>query len=117
MRNFAMKITIQEKKENPFLNRVEVKGNVSFEGATPSNDKMIESLAKEFKTEAVLVVMKKIDTKFSFQEAGFLAFVYKNQESRNKTERPTSYLKKKAEEAKKAAGAAATEEKAKEVKE
>ncbi|MCR4313234.1 MAG: hypothetical protein NUV58_03235 [Candidatus Roizmanbacteria bacterium] len=109
-----MKVTINEKKDNSLLGRVEVKGTLSFEGATPSNAKLAESIAKEFKIDVNLVVMKQIHTKFSRQEANFLVLVYKNMETKVKAERMTKHLKKRAEEAsKKAAEAKAAEEEAK----
>jgi len=115
-----MKVEIKEKNENPLLSRVEVKGSIEFEGATPSNMELIEILAKELKKDSNLIVVKNIYTQFSQQKAEFLAFVYNDQEVRSKTEKVTKHLKKKAEEAAKAAAEAKEakeEEKPEEVKE
>lgn len=93
-----MKVKINEREENSLLGRVKVTGLLEFEGTTPSNVKLIEFLVKEFDTDANKVVIKKIGTKFSSQEADFLAFVYNNNEAKNKTERVTKHMKKKMEE-------------------
>ena len=98
-----MKVTINEKNINPLLGRTEVSGEIDYEGVTPSNAKLAEYLAKEFKVDISLVVVKHIYTKFSQQMADFLAFVYENNEAKDKAERMTKHLKKKAEAGKKAA--------------
>ncbi|MBU0470316.1 MAG: hypothetical protein KKA62_06260 [Nanoarchaeota archaeon] len=99
-----MKVIINEKKDNNLLlGRVEVSGELIFEGVTPSNEQLVNSLAKEFKTDSSLVVMKSINNKFSQQKAKFLAFVYKDLAAKNKSERLTKHLKKKLEEVKKKA--------------
>lgn len=93
-----MKITIQEKKENKMINRLEVKGVISFHGATPSNHDVISMLAKELGCDASLIVMKNIHNNFSRQEAKFSAVAYKDANTRKTTEKMTSHLKKKLEE-------------------
>ena len=40
-----MELEIKEKQENKLLNRLEVKGTLTFEGATPSNEQIRDSLA------------------------------------------------------------------------
>ncbi len=83
-----MHITITEKKDNPFLKRVELKGNLVFEGATPSNAQVGEALAKELKAASTeLVVMKHIYTRFSHQEAEFTAVAYYTPEAKKLTEK------------------------------
>lgn len=98
-----MHINIQDKKDNIFLKRLEVSGTVTFEGATSSNAQLSEALAKEFKKDMALVVIKSIYTAFSHQEAKFSAVLYNTIEAKNTTEKMTKHMKKKAEEAKKAA--------------
>ncbi|MEK6969719.1 MAG: hypothetical protein AABW48_04795 [Nanoarchaeota archaeon] len=105
-----MELKINEQKENVFLNRIELIGTLGFTGATPANTQLAEALAKEYKTGVDKIIIKKIGTKFSCHTADFLAYVYKDHSARNKAERVTAHLKKKAEEAKKAAGAKAAEE-------
>jgi small subunit ribosomal protein S24e len=109
-----MQINIKEKNENSLLNRTEVKGELVFEGASPSNEQLTTGLAKEFKADSSLIVIKNIYTKFSTQEADFLAFIYKNVEAKNKVEMTTKHMKKQMEEdKKKAAEAKAQEEESK----
>lgn len=93
-----MKVTIKSKNENPLLGRMEVEGQITFEGVTPSNAQLIEVLVKEMKTKPELVIIKNIYTKFSQQESAFSALVYKNAEAKDKAEMNTKFLKKKAEE-------------------
>ena len=98
-----MKIEITEKKENKLLGRSEVSGQLNFSGATPANEVVKESLAVELKVDKELVIIKHIYSKFSYQEAKFLAFVYVNKEQMGKTEVMTKHLRKKATEAAKKA--------------
>ena len=93
-----MKITIQEKKENPLLNRTEVKGSIEFDDITPSNVKLAESLAKETKKDINLIVVKSIYTNFGQKLADFEAIIYDNMEAKNKIEMLTKHIKKKMEE-------------------
>lgn len=91
-----MQLTIHEKKENVFLKRFEVKGKVKFEGTTPSNVQVIETLSKEMGQSPELVVMKQIKSGFGSQEAEILAYVYQNLEAKNKNEVLLPHQKKKA---------------------
>ena len=98
-----MKITIQEKKENPLLNRIEVKGIIEFDDITPSNVKLAEVLTKETKKDINLIVVKSIYTNFGLKLADFEAIIYDNAESRDKVEMLTKHIKKKMEEDRKSA--------------
>src|SRR3989339_205349 len=98
-----MQVTIQDKKENIFLDRTEVKGTISFEGTTPSNVQLAEALAQQLKKEVPLVVIKQIHTSFGQQGANFLAFAYHTLEAKQKTEKMTKHLRSKLEEEKKKA--------------
>ena len=112
-----MKIDIKEKNENILLGRLEIKGLIEFEGVTPSNAQLTEVLAKETKKDSNLVVLKNIYTDFGHQKGTFSAFIYNDLEARDKIEKMTKHLKKKAEEVAKTAAeakAAAAEAKAKE---
>jgi len=99
-----MQLTLENRKVNALLKRVEVSGKVSFEGTTPSNVQVTEALAKEMKKEADSIVIKNIYTTFGRQEAGFNALVYDTLDARKAVEVLTPQVKKKlAEEKKKAA--------------
>lgn len=112
-----MEITIDQKQENVLLNRTEVKGQLSFEKATPSNQEVAEAVAKELDSKVELVVVKHIYTRFGHQEADFEAVVYKDQEAKDKIEKVTKHLKKQAEAGKKAEEAPQEEAKGEEKKE
>lgn len=96
-----MKIEIKEKKENKLLGRLEVEGKVIFDRATPSNEVIRDALALELKADKNLIVVKHVYSKFGYQQADFLAYVYNNREKMEKMEVMTKYLKKKAAEGKK----------------
>ncbi len=96
-----MQLTIQEKKDNVFLDRAAVQGELAFEGATPSNVEVATAIAKQLGVDATTVAVKHIYTKFGQQHAQFQALVYKTAEVRAKTERMTSHLRKKLDEQKK----------------
>ena len=102
-----MKIEIKNKKENPLLSRIEVSGIVTFEGATPSNEQLTQSIASQMKTDASVVKMKKIRNTLGSHQASFTAFVYKSKEELDRIEpKPKKQLEKeqkKAEASKKAA--------------
>ncbi|PIN74105.1 hypothetical protein COV20_00630 [Candidatus Woesearchaeota archaeon CG10_big_fil_rev_8_21_14_0_10_45_16] len=98
-----MQVTIQDKHENSLLKRTEVKGAVSFEGATPSNADVAAAISKQMSCQPGQVVVKRIHTQFSKQEATVDANVYATLEAKNKAEKMTKHLRKKAEEQKKKA--------------
>ncbi len=105
-----MQINITEKKVNPFLKRTEIKGIVSFEGATPSNAQLAEAIGKDAHAKDVsLVVMKHIYTRFSHREAKVEAVVYDTLDAKKLTEKNTKHMKKQAEEAAKKVAEAKTE--------
>lgn len=95
-----MQLTITEKKENAFLKRFEVRGKVKFDGVTPTNALVAESLAKELNLAPELVVMKKIHSGFGSQEAEVLAYAYQNAEAKSKEVLLPHQKKKAAGEAK-----------------
>lgn len=94
-----MKLTITDRKANIMLERIEVKGRIDFEGATPSNQEVAEAIGREMKKDIGLIIVKKIGTLFSRREADFRATAYNNVEARQKIEKKTKHLRKKAEEA------------------
>ena len=100
-----MDITIEKTNENPYLQRKEVHGKVSFQGATPSNKQLADALATKLGAKADAISVKHIFTMFGSQAATFEAHVYPSKELLEKVVR----LGKKAKEkiAKGAAAAAA----------
>ena len=75
-----MELTINERKENALLLRTELKGAISFTGATPNFEALKKALASELKTSDELVAVKEIYTKFGFPQADFRANVYQTKE-------------------------------------
>ena len=106
-----MKVSIQEKNDNPLLNRLEVSGSLEFESTTPSNAQLAEALAKELKKSVELIVIKNIYTKFGHKNAVFSALIYNDQAAKDKIEMLTKHIKKKIEEDKKKADVAKEAEK------
>ncbi len=113
-----MKIDINEKKDKPLLSRQEVKGIVTFDKATPSNDEFSATMAKQLTVEAGRVMVKRIATRFGESKADFLVYVYNSKKDLDAFEpKPSKWVEKmkKKEEAKKAkAGEAAPAEAPKE---
>jgi len=90
-----MKIEIKNKKDNPLLSRIEVSGIVTFEGATPSNEQLTQSIASQMKADASVVKMKKIRNTLGSHQASFTAFVYKSKEELDRIEpKPKKQLEK-----------------------
>jgi ribosomal protein S24E len=115
-----MQVTISKKDNNELLGRMEISGSVTFAKETPNNTEIAKAIGKQLGKDATLVVPKHIYTKFGHLEADFEAFCYNDNNARNKVEKKTKFLRKKAEEsAKKLAEEkkAAEEAKAKEAEE
>lgn len=116
-----MKFKIKSKTERPLFQRQEVVAVVEFEGKeTPSNNQMIEELAKATGAKKDLVVLKGLDTHFGSRSGELKALVYKTPEAKKAytpmTKAIKERLKKEEEERKKAeeeAKAAAEEAKKK----
>ena len=114
-----MDLTIENKFDNQLLGRVDVTGNISFTGATPSNADLAAAIAKDLKAQEDLIVIKQIKTKFSSQSAQFSAVSYKDLASKQKFEVATKHLKaleekRKKEEAEKKAAELEAKKKAEE---
>jgi len=69
-----MNITIR--KENPLIGRIEVKGEITFQGATPSNDLVQKEVADKMKVDPSVVKIKSIYTKYGSTKAVVTAHVY-----------------------------------------
>lgn len=79
-----MELTIDATKENPFVKRKEIKGKISFTGATPAYKQVIDAISAKtgVKPEAINVVH--VYTSFGAQTASFEAEVYPNREQLEK---------------------------------
>lgn len=98
-----MELNIIHHEKNPLLQRSAITATVSFEGATPSNLQVGEALAKKLGIETSLVVVKQINTKFSHQQAECTALAYASAEAKKKAEKVLPHIRKKEQEAAKAA--------------
>ncbi|MEM4246888.1 MAG: hypothetical protein QXR48_02455 [Candidatus Woesearchaeota archaeon] len=96
-----MEITIGKTIENPYFQRKEVHGEITFVGATPSQKQLAEALAAKLGAKAEAVFVVHVYTSFGRQKAKFEAHVYPSKEQLEKIVR----LGKKAKE--KMAGKAA----------
>ena len=81
-----MELKITEKKESPLLDRIELKGTITFDKATPSNEELKKHLADYQKTKPELVAVKHIYTGYGKSKAEILAYVYHSKESFDKIE-------------------------------
>ena len=81
-----MELTIKNKKENPQLQRQEVTGELTFTGATPSNQQLKDELAKKLGVSVDVIVMRHIYGAFGTGKAQFEAVAYVSKEQLDKTE-------------------------------
>ena len=93
-----MKIEIKINQKNDLLERTLVEGKLTFDANTPSNNDFSVELAKVMKGDISLIVVKQIQSEFGKKEATFKAYFYDSIEAKQKNERITKHLKKKAEE-------------------
>ena len=76
-----MDIKITEKKEEPLLSRTALKLNVSFKGATPSNQELKKAIASSLKSDEKLIAIRHIYTSFGIESADVIAYQYSNEKS------------------------------------
>jgi len=81
-----MKLTINEKKENPLLKRKEVYGDIVFSGATPSNKDVSAELAKQVGSTEDCIRIQHIYGTFGRHTATLEAHVYESKEALDKIE-------------------------------
>ncbi|MBN1645399.1 hypothetical protein JW851_05190 [Candidatus Woesearchaeota archaeon] len=90
-----MKIEITETKDNPLLSRKGVKGILTFNTATPSNDILQGSLAKQLNVDKQVIMIKRIKTHFGSSKADFLAYVYNSEDELKRIEpAPVKWVEK-----------------------
>ena len=90
-----MDLTITNQFDNSLLGRIDITGDISYTGATPSNNELAAEIAKKIGSKQEFVIVKQIATKFSTQTAVFKAVSYKDETSRAKFEVMTKHLKNK----------------------
>ena len=82
-----MELNIKEKKEQKLLSRLEVRGDISFDGPTPSNDVVKQAIAKKVGKDVKLIILKKIGTNYGSTSASIFAYVYDNEDKLKDVER------------------------------
>jgi len=109
-----MQIDIKEKKEMPLLSRMNVRAELSYDGATPSRTEIKKLIASNIGADEKLLVIKKVETAYGARKAGVEGHVYKNEEDMKKTEK--EYLLKRDVKEKKEKKPAEAKEKKEEAK-
>jgi len=71
-----MSLKIISQTEKPLLSRVNVKAEILFEKATPTNEEVRKQLASALKKDENLIVIKKIKTAYGLTQADVEAHVY-----------------------------------------
>jgi len=97
-----MEIKITNEKEIPFLERKLIEAQMSFEKETPNRIDVKKAIATQTKSKEELIVIRKIRTNFGKTSAIIKAYIYNNEESKNKIE--TKQFLKRNEEKKVAEG-------------
>jgi len=82
-----MEIQIGKTIENPYLQRKEVHGEVTFTGATPSQKQLADALAAKLGAKADAIFVVHVYTGFGSQKASFEAHVYQSKEQLEKVVR------------------------------
>jgi len=89
-----MELEILEKRENPLLNRIEVRFRIKHEGEkTPERELVRNDLAEEFKVNKDLIIIDYIRPHFGIAMSSGYAKIYKSVEDGKKVE-PDYVLKR-----------------------
>jgi ribosomal protein S24E len=91
-----MEITIGKTTENPYLQRKEVHGEMSFTGATPSQKQLADALAAKLGAKADAIFVLHVYNEFGSQKARFEAHIYPSREQLEKVVRVGKKAKEKA---------------------
>jgi len=78
-----MKIEILEERENPLLNRKEVRFRVEYKGKTPAFGEMRNEFIKSVNSDKKLTIVDSVNSEFGSQSVLGYAKVYKDEESMN----------------------------------
>lgn len=78
-----MEIRIIEDKENPLLNRREVKFELKFQGPTPPRKDVKEAVRSKLGVDPALVVIRKLNQPFGASIVDGEASIYKDEKSKS----------------------------------
>ena len=81
-----MEINILKERDTPLLSRKRVTLEITFEGATPSREKIREVVAAKLKSDKDLTVIKHIYTRYGVEKCKVIAHIYSNKEDIRKYE-------------------------------
>ena len=81
-----MEVSISSKKEKALLGRIEIQGEVSFKGATPSRSEVRKKLAEQLGSSEELIVLRRMETDFGRRKAEISANLYSDKAVLEKTE-------------------------------
>ena len=82
-----MDIKVIEEKNNPLLNRREVKFVVEHDGPTPSRKSIVEKIAATMNSKVGLVIVDSLKSEFGKRETVGYAKIYENKERAKEVER------------------------------
>ena len=82
-----MEIKVIEEKNNPLLNRREVKFVVEHDGPTPSRKNIVEKIAATMNSKVGLVMVDSLRSEFGKRETVGYAKIYENEERAKEVER------------------------------
>jgi small subunit ribosomal protein S24e len=82
-----MEIKVIEERQNPLLNRREIKFEIDHKGPTPSRKSVIEKLAATMNSQPGLVIVDSMKSEFGKQETVGYAKIYESEERAIQVER------------------------------
>jgi len=82
----AVKLEIQEKKDNPLIGRQEISFSVTETKATPSRKELREAIAAQTNSKEKNIIVDVLDTRFGTTDFKGEARVYENEEQLKKIE-------------------------------
>ncbi|MBU0614741.1 MAG: hypothetical protein KJ601_01485 [Nanoarchaeota archaeon] len=93
-----MDLKIIKQTEVPFLSRKEVEADAGFQGVIPSRVDVKKALAKALACDEKLIVLKRIDNRFSSNSVRITAFQYISEEDMKNIEPRGAPVKAEAKE-------------------
>jgi small subunit ribosomal protein S24e len=97
-----MELELKKERETPLLSRKRYVFDLTFEGATPSRDKIRDAVAKKVNADRDLTIIKHVYNRYGAEKAKVFAHVYGTKEDMKRIEEPGTlkkHVKEKAAEA------------------
>ena len=76
-----MEITIQNKKQNPFLKREEIEAIITHDEGTPKRSEIQQELSKTLMVKKGLIVLSRIIPRYGSKQLKVKAHIYENEEA------------------------------------